>query len=319
MKYIVAACQPNIAQGDKAANLKKALAMIDEAVEQGAKVTVFPEYFLTWPPTSAMTKADIDDMAETIPGPSTDAIAKKCVETGTYCVCGTIIEKCDDGKLRNTSAIIGPDGKIIGKYHKAQPENAPAKFEPGSGIWPGNELPVFETPLGRWAIMVDMDFSNLEIPRVYGLKGADVIFAPVCWSAKFVPVIETLARASGLQSHAYIVASNPVGWRKSIPVHAWAFAAQSQESANSVDLSYGGGSCIALGNNLIGKACNFAEGIAYAVVDSATPSAGRANDASIYPFWRRPDLYSEIVKPETAQPWGTSVKHDVPTHIEPKK
>jgi predicted amidohydrolase len=319
MKYIVAACQINIVQGDKQANLKRVLEMIDEAASQGAKVTVFPEYFLTWPPTSNMTASDIDAIAETIPGPSTNAISKKCIETKTYCVCGTMIEKCEDGKLRNTSAIIGPDGNVIGKYHKVQPENAPAKYEPGSGIWPGNDLPVFDTPLGKWAIMVDMDVSNCEIPRSYGLLGADVIFAPICWSAKFVPVIETFTKASALYSHAYIVSANPVGWRKQIPVHAWAFAAKSQDEANSIDLSYGGGSSIALGNNLIGKAVNFTESIAYAVVDSEGPKNSRANDASIYPFWRRPDLYGELVKPATKQPYGTNVEHNTPTHIVPKK
>ena len=317
MKYIVAACQPSIVQNDKEANLKNVLEMIDEAASCGAKVTAFPEYFLSWPPNSDMTKEDIDNIAETIPGPSTDAIAKKCIETNTYCVAGTMIEKCDDGKLRNTSAIIGPDGKIIGKYSKVQPENAPAKYEPGSGIWPGNELPVFDTPLGKWAIMIDMDYSNCEIPRIYGLKGADVIFAPTCWSAKFVRDIQGLAEASSCQSLAYCVMINPVGWRMNTPVHSWAFSAG--DNASGLDLSYAGGTSIAFDSVNIAQTNIMTQDICYAVIDSEAPQEARDLDASIYPFWRRPDLYGDILKPETAQPYNTNVDHSsVPTQIEPQ-
>ena len=317
MKYIVAACQPEVKQNDKAGNLANVLSMIDEAASIGAKVTVFPEYFLTWPPFKGMTAEQIDEFSETIPGPSINAIAEKCKETGTYCVAGTIIEKCEDGKLRNTCAIIDDKGEIIGKYSKVQPENAPAKHEPGIGIWPGNELPVFDTPLGRWAVMIDMDYTNLEIPRIYGLKGADVLFGPTCWSSKFLKDIPGLAESSSVQSLAYCVLVNPVGWRMDVPVHAWAFAAG--DNANSIDLSYSGGTAIAFDGVNIAQTTIMHQDIAYAVIDSEAPQESRNNDASIYPFWRRPDLYGEILAPETAQPWGTHVDHsDVPTQIEPQ-
>ena len=316
MKYTVASIQMTIVQEDKAANLKKAMEMYDEAVANGAKVILFPEYFLTFPPHIGQTQEFVENvLAETIPGPCTDVIAKKCIETNTYCVAGSMIEKGEDGKLRNTCAIIGPDGKIIGKYSKTHPENAPAKHEPGRQIWPGNELPIFDTPLGRWAVAIDMDASIPELARSYGVRGADVIFMPICWSSKFNPVIETFTRANALYSLAYVVTANPVGWRRRIPVHAWAFAANSQEEANHTDLPYGGGSCIALGVNLIGRGVNFVESIAYAQIDSEGPAASRANDASIYPFWRRPDLYGALVDPTTNQPYGTNVHHDIKVHI----
>lgn len=316
MKYKVASIQMTIVQEDKAANLKKAMEMYDEAVSNDAKVIVFPEYFLTFPVHAGQSQEFVENvLAETIPGPSTDVIAKKCIETDTYCVAGSMVEKCEDGKLRNTCAIIGPDGKIIGKYSKTHPENAPAKHEPGRKIWPGMELPIFDTPLGKWAVAIDMDASIPELARSYGVRGADVIFMPICWSAKFVPVIETFTKAYALYSLGYVVSANPVGWRRQIPVHAWAFAANSQAEADHTDLPYGGGSCIACGCNLIGKAVNFVESIAYAMIDTEGPQKSRDNDASIYPFWRRPDLYDALVDPSTNQPYGTNVKHDVPVHI----
>ncbi|MDD2212802.1 MAG: carbon-nitrogen hydrolase family protein, partial [Clostridia bacterium] len=308
MKYRVAAVQMNVVPVDKEANIKKALEFYDQAVQEGAKVVCFPEYFLTFPPHAAMTPEYVRDLAEPIPGPSIDRFREKAKATKTYCVAGSIIELCEDGKLRNTSTLIGPDGEVIGKYSKAHPENAPAKYGPASGIYPGKELPIFETELGRFAIMLDMDASCPEIARTYGLKGADIIFSPISWSAKFINVIETFSRANSMYSLAYVVFANPVGWRKGIPLHGWAFAAG---ETPTVDLMYGGGSGVASGVNLISRVNNFAEGIAVVTVDTETPKKNRENDATIYPFWRRPDLYGTLCDSTTNRPYGTNFKHNI--------
>ena len=155
--------------------------------------------------------------------------------------------------------------------------------------------------------MIDMDYTNAEIPRIYGLKGADVIFAPTCWSAKFLKDIPGLAEASSVQSLSYCVMVNPVGWRKDVPVHAWAFS--TGDNAGAIDLSYAGGTAIAFDGVNIAQTTIFGQDICYAVVDSEAPQEARDNDASIYPFWRRPELYGELVKPETAQPYNTNVDH----------
>lgn len=311
MKYKVAAVQMTVEAENKEVNLKKALALYDQAVEEGAKVICFPEYFLTAPPHAGMTMEYVKDtLAETIPGPSINKIREKAKATKTYCIAGSMIEMGEDGRLRNTSALIGPDGQVIGKYSKISPENAPAKNEPGKGIYPGSELPVFETELGKFAIMIDMDVSCPEVPRTYGLKGADVIFAPIAWSAKFIPAIEIFSRASALYSLAYVVFANPVGWRKEVPLHAWAFVGQSK-----VDLPYGGGTGVAFGVNIISRVNNFAEGVAVTTVDTDKVKGARENDASIYPFWRRPDLYGTLVDPQSNQPYGTNFKHEVPVSI----
>ncbi|MGI6097434.1 MAG: carbon-nitrogen hydrolase family protein [Dethiobacteria bacterium] len=301
MKYKVAAIQMDTVPEKKEVNLKKALELYDEAVSQGAKVVCYPEYFLTCPPHQNM-KDRVKDLAETIPGPSVDKFREKAKETQTYCVAGSIIELSKDGKLYNTSTLIGPDGEVIGKYSKVHPENAPAKHEPGCGITPGDgDYPVFETELGRFAIMIDMDVSCPEVSRIYGLKGADIIFAPIAWSAKFIPAIEVFSRASSMYSLAYVVFANPVGWRKNVPLHSWAFVGQSE-----VDLVYGGGSGVALGVNIIGRVPNFSEGVVVTTVDTDKVKQSRENDASIYPYWRRPETYKTLTDPKTNRPFGTA-------------
>lgn len=310
MKFKVASVQMTVVPEEKEVNIKKALQLYDEAVKEGAKVICYPEYFLTCPPHSEMTKEYVRELAETIPGPSIDRFREKAKATGTYCVAGSIIEKAPDGKLYNTSTLIGPKGEIVGKFSKVHPENAPAKHEPGVGISPGKDLPVFETELGKFAIMIDMDVSCPEMARIYGLKGADVIFAPIDWSAKFITAIEIFSRASAMYSLAYVAFCNPIGWRPSIPVHGWAFAGGSH-----VDLPYGGGTGVAFGTNIIARVNNFAEGVAVVTVDTDKVKAARENDASIYPFWRRPDLYGTLVDPKSNQPNGTNFKHNISVGI----
>jgi len=296
MKYRIAAVQMDVVPEDKEVNIKEALRRYDEAVAEGAKVICFPEYFLTFPPHQKM-KDKIKDMAETIPGPSIDRFREKAKATKTYCVAGTIIEVREDGKYYNTSTLIGPDGEIIGKYSKVHPENAPAKHEPGCGINPGTEYPVFDTELGRFGIMIDMDLNNPEVPRIYGLKGVDVIFTPICWSGKFVFGIKTLAEASSGYSHAYMVFANPVGWRKGIPLHSWAFVDQSE-----VDLVYGGGTGIAF-DETMAWVPSFSSGIAVATIDTDNVKKARDNDTTIYPYWRQPQTYGLLVDPKSNQPY----------------
>ena len=182
MKFKAASIQMTIVPEDKETDIKTALRLYDEAVEKGAKVVCFPEYFLTFPPHSEQGKEKVQSMSDTIPGPSIDKFREKARMTKTYCVAGSIIEKEEDDKLYNTSALIGPDGEIIGKYSKTHPENAPAKFGPDSGILPGKgDFPIFETELGRFAIMIDMDATCPEVARTYGIdthacKGVGIYF-----------------------------------------------------------------------------------------------------------------------------------------------
>jgi beta-ureidopropionase len=301
MRFKVASIQMTVVPEEKEVNIKTALGLYDKAVEDGAKVVCFPEYFLTFPPHSDQGKDKVRSMSEIIPGPSIDQFREKARMTKTYCVAGSIIEKAEDDKLYNTSTLIGPDGEIIGKYSKTHPEDAPAKFGPSSGIQPGKgDFPVFETDLGRFSIMLDMDATCPEVARIYGLKGADVIFSPICWSAKFITGIEIYSRVNAMCSHAYVVFANPIGWRKQIPLHSWAFVGQTH-----VDLSYGGGTGVSYGPYIISRVPNFSEDFVLATVDTDNVKKARENDATIYPYWRRPETYGTLTDPKTNKPYGT--------------
>jgi predicted amidohydrolase len=299
MKYKAAAIQMQVANTgdkkvDKPANLKKALGLMEAAAADGAKVACFPDYFLTDTPNRDMTRQDLVDVAEPIPdGPTIDTFSKVCKRLGIYLVAGSMVEMGEDKKLYSTCAFIGPDGKLIGKVRKMHPENAPAKYEIGCGITPGpGEFPIFETELGKIGIMIDMDGIAVEVPRILGLKGADVIFWPINFSVRFTDGIHLANRFNSIAArYAYLVASSRIGWKKNTPLHDWAFMGESR-----ADLMYAGATGIVFAGSYIAMVNDFSEGIAVGPIDSDKPAVVRRLRFQEMPLERRPELYELISK-----------------------
>ena len=145
--------------------------LIEDAARQQADLVVLPEV-LTFYGTG---KAEAD-CAEPVPGPSTEyfgGLAKKC---NLYIVAG-LIER-DGPLIYNVAVLIGPDGKVQGKYRKV----ALPRDEVEAGIQPGSEYPVFETRFGRVGMMVCYDGFFPEVARQLTINGAEVIAWPV-WDA----------------------------------------------------------------------------------------------------------------------------------------
>ncbi len=134
---------------------------------------VLPEFFTGPPwyfPSQAHLKGVVD---ETIPGITTNLFADLAIKYKTYIVCGSLVEKANNGKFYNTSALISPEGKIIGKYRKTHRYASETNY-----IEAGNDLPIFKTEFGNVGIALCSDFWIMEIPRILTLKGADIIVAP---------------------------------------------------------------------------------------------------------------------------------------------
>jgi len=258
-------------QPDKERNLERALGFVEKASKGGAHAVCFPDYFLTGVPTSDQV-GKLEEVAETVPdGPSVTALGAAAKKHGIYVVAGTIVELGDDGNLYSTCAFIGPDGSLVGKIRKSHPENAPAKHELGCGITPADpEYRIFDTELGKVGVMLDMEGIAVEVPRILEVKGAELIFWPVNFSARFPGVAMEVACYSGF-THGYVAASCGVGWAKGVPVHPEAFF-----GASRADLIYDGGSTIAFCGEVIARVPSFSEGLAYAMVNPEKVEAVRA-------------------------------------------
>jgi predicted amidohydrolase len=164
--------------------------LIAEAARQKADLVVLGET-LTYPGLGKK----YDEVAEPVPGPSTEYFGELAKKYNLYIVPG-LLER--DGRLvYNVAVLIGPDGKVAGKYRKV----CLPRSEIEGGITPGSDYPVFTTRFGKVGLMVCYDGFFPEVARELSNRGAEVIAWPV-WGCN-----PLLARARACENHVYVVSS----------------------------------------------------------------------------------------------------------------
>ena len=158
--------------------------LIAEAAKQKADLVVLGETL-----TYYGTGKTMNECAETVPGPSTEYFGKLAKQHDLYIVAG-LVER--EGKtLYNTAALLGPDGKLIGKYRKV----TLPRSEIEAGITPGHDYPVFDTRFGKVGMMICYDGFFPEVARALTIQGAEVIAWPV-WGCN-----PRLAAARACENH----------------------------------------------------------------------------------------------------------------------
>ncbi len=164
--------------------------LIADAAKQKADLVVLPETL-----TFYGTGKKMAECAESVPGPSTEYFGSLAKKHDLYIVAG-LVER--DGKtLYNTAALLGPDGRLVGKYRKV----TLPRGEIEEGITPGHEYPVFDTRFGKLGMMVCYDGFFPEVARALAIHGAEVIAWPV-WGCN-----PMLAKARACENHVYLVSS----------------------------------------------------------------------------------------------------------------
>jgi predicted amidohydrolase len=164
--------------------------LVEEAARQDADLVVLGETL-----TYAGTGLSFEQVAEPVPGPSTEFFAALAREHDLYIVV-PVVER-EGHLIYNTAALVGPDGEFVGKYRKV----TLPRGEYDRGIQPGNEYPVFDTRFGKVGIMICYDGFFPEPARRLSLNGAEVIAFPV-WGCN-----PRLAAARACENHVYIVSS----------------------------------------------------------------------------------------------------------------
>ncbi len=161
---------------DTAENKAKLKRNIEWCASQGAELVVLQElhnslYFCQTENT------DLFDLAETIPGESTDFYGAIARENSIVLVT-SLFEKRAPGLYHNTAVVFEKDGSIAGKYRKMHIPDDPAYYEkfyftPGDlGFEPIN------TSVGRLGVLVCWDQWYPEAARLMALKGADILIYP---------------------------------------------------------------------------------------------------------------------------------------------
>jgi len=149
---------------------------IRKVADEGAQLIVLQElhnslYFCQ------VEDTNIFDLAETIPGPSTDDFGTLAKELGVVIVL-SLFERRAPGLYHNTAVVIEKDGTIAGKYRKMHIPDDPAYYEkfyftPGDlGFKP------IETSLGKLGVLVCWDQWYPEAARLMAMAGADILIYP---------------------------------------------------------------------------------------------------------------------------------------------
>jgi predicted amidohydrolase len=205
--------------GDPAATLDKIEANVREAAKQGIDILAFPECALVgYEPCDGCIAVGGPcewhlAVAETVPGPSSERIARLAAEFDMYVIFGMAERDPEDpDKLYNAAAVIGPDG-VMGSYRKVHLGSRPWVTE-GLTFSPGDALPVWQTRFGPIGVLICYDFwLNPELSRILALKGAVLLVNCTASSAgpgkRELAVHTTEVRA--LENQVYAASANLVG------------------------------------------------------------------------------------------------------------
>lgn len=204
---------------DQAENLERALQGIEQAARQGAQIICTQELFRSQYFCQRQDPA-LFDLAEPIPGPSTERLAQAARETGTVII-GSLFELRSAGLYHNSAVVIDADGRLLGLYRKMHIPDDPLYFEKYY-FTPGDlGFRVFETRFARVGVLVCWDQWFPEGARLTALQGAEVLFYPTAigWHpAEKEQVGEAqrdawmmIQRSHAIANGVYVAAVNRVG------------------------------------------------------------------------------------------------------------
>lgn len=172
-------------------NCRQFAPLIEEAARQKADLVVLPETV-----TLQGTGLTYADVAESIPGPSTEFFSRLARTHHVTLVVG-LVERAEH-LIYNVAVLIGPDGSLLGKYRKV----CLPRGEIELGVMPGDSYPVFRTPWGKVGLMVCYDGFFPEVARELANRGAEVIAFPVAGCNP------ELVAARACENHVYLVSSS---------------------------------------------------------------------------------------------------------------
>jgi predicted amidohydrolase len=238
---------------------------VEEAARNGAKLITTPEMATTgycW-----YNRQEVSPYVETIPGETTQTFHTIAKKYGCNIVIGMPEVDAETNLYYNSAALIGPEG-VIGKHRKTHPYISEPKWAASGDL--GHQ--VFETSIGRVAMLICMDIHFIETARLVALNGADVICHISNWLAERTPAPYWINRA--YENHCYLMESNRWGLERTV--------------------QFSGGSCIINPDGSIQSVLDDGDGIVYGEMDMKKVREKRLRGNEILKD-RKPSLYAEIM------------------------
>lgn len=271
-------------------NMAKSIKAIREAAQKGAQLVVLQElhrslYFCQ------TEDVDVFDLAETIPGPSSNTLGELAKELNIVIV-ASLFEKRATGLYHNTAVVLEKDGSIAGKYRKMHIPDDPGFYEkfyftPGDlGFEP------IQTSVGKLGVLVCWDQWFPEAARLMAMAGAELLIYPTAigWDPNDDQNEQTR------QKDAWIISQRAHAVANGVPVISCnRVGHESDPSGHSSGIQFWGNSFIAgPQGEFLAQANNIDEQILVVEVDQKRSE----NVRRIWPFLRdrRIDHYSDLTK-----------------------
>ena len=209
---------------DPKANLKKTLALTEQAAKKGAKIICTQELFRSQYFCQSEDHAHFD-LAESIPGPSSAAFQKIAKKYGVVIV-ASLFERRASGLYHNTAVIIDADGSLLGIYRKMHIPDDPLFYEKFY-FTPGDTgFRAWQTKFGKIGVLICWDQWYPEGARITSLQGAEILFYPTAigwhpkekaeYGANQHGAWEIIQRSHAVANGCYVAAVNRIGLEQPI-------------------------------------------------------------------------------------------------------
>ncbi|HEY6229059.1 MAG TPA: carbon-nitrogen hydrolase [Verrucomicrobiae bacterium] len=270
------------------ANLKRTVKAAEDAAKKGAQIICTQELFRSY---YFCQNEDHENfkLAETIPGPSTDALSKVAKKYNVVII-ASLFEKRAAGVYHNTAAMIDADGSLLGIYRKMHIPDDPLFYEKFY-FTPGDlGFIAWKTKKAKIGTLVCWDQWYPEAARLTAMQGAEILFYPTAigwhpkekkkYGVKQHGAWEISQRAHAVANGCYVAVVNRIGLEKPIGGDGIEFWGQSFVAGTS--------------GEIVAKASVDKEETMIVPVDLANVDTTRTH----WPFLRdrRIDAYSDLTK-----------------------
>ena len=172
------------------------------ATEQRVDLILFPELITT----GHECGVSFTDFAQRVPGPSINLIGQRASEYGVHIAFGLVTKEKVESILHNTLVVMGPDGDLVGQYHKIH-----MRGEERMTFRPGFRYMVLETDFGTVGLMLGWDLAFPEVARSLALDGAELLLVVANWETPHSDEWRTYLRSRAYENALFVAASNRVG------------------------------------------------------------------------------------------------------------
>jgi len=193
-------------------NVMRGLDAVREAADRGASLVAFPELaFTPFFPSCRCGGALPLDVAEAVPGPTSDAFARLAAELGVVIVLNLYEREGD--RAYDSSPVIDADGTLLGTTRMLHIAQMPHFYEQDYYTPGDHGMPVYETAAGRIGVAICYDRHYPEVMRSLGLQQADIVVIPQAGTVGEWPdgLYEAELRVAAFQNGYFTALANRVG------------------------------------------------------------------------------------------------------------